>query len=930
MRALAAIGPIVFVLFLVWSCAALDAPQPFGRVLKPTAVNLDLPLPEIVRGGVLHVSGQTRPRAFVQASVDSGTPSVAQADQSGRFDIALDLGALGSHLVRIDVRYRSAGDPPEETTIAQVTRTSDAIPPPRLLAVRPTTVRDAYQVMVATTPGLTIVASGATVVTPPRDRDTARGRPVFVLRLDPAGTSVTLRAADGTGGVSEPTAPIDIVALARDGVAQEPADRTETSVTYRIGRGGVSRIQTVVLDPHRAELEDLVEGRQDMLDFLDEVAGRHGLTTSRLARCVVSQSGSGEPTIEIGDRATVTLVDEFPDFIANTNGLDDRPVVSLCFPQGLPIIGDDGHLQIRVTDYTVIATDPQPTTIAIEPSDTGPPEQVYGWDRIPPAGSIKLTLAIDAATTFGLIPKARLGDLITEPALASLTSTVFYAIVQGAGLLLLLWLTASRATREHLGPTQRRAVSHVLILGVAFALLPAVAEITNRYGYDAFDWVRRTFGLTPVLADLPAAPGELGDWLLTIGFGVVGAAVAWLFRRDRPLVSGVGTAVALAAVLSLAITVSGRVVMAIAEGRGVPPEDLPRLAAWIVGSVLVGSTVVFTWWRFEELRLRPRAPNLARTVAIVGWGAAAVLLLAFPAGRRLPAQGAVGGPVILYDSIIGSFIQLLAYGYALVGVAAVILLVRSSWYRTRWERIVLPSNAPTSADPQSGSGATPDGAPNESVEILLRRLGRVIFAGYVIGTAGVFAVLPIPFLIAFPLFDRVLLRRPSDTRHLARDASSIRLNRTDLLEARIPGSEGPAGAGPSGAASPPDATEATPAATGAVAPSAEVELVAVRAASLPAAWIRNVAALGPRWPIWNDIVLGLQIGAVLSAGLVILYLTQYPFTTVTTSDPYYLQRLGLNVAAFVGSWVILGFFFGLMYANLRGESGCARVSGWAR
>ena len=96
---------------------------------------------------------------------------------------------------------------------------------------------------------------------------------------------------------------------------------------------------------------------------------------------------------------------------------------------------------------------------------------------------------------------------------------------------------------------------------------------------------------------------------------------------------------------------------------------------------------------------------------------------------------------------------------------------------------------------------------------------------------------------------------------------------------------------------------------------------ACRKKSIQRSWLRNVTAIGPRWPIWSDIVLALQVGAVVSVALVLLYLTQYPFDTVTTGDPYYLQRLGLNVAAFAGSWIVLGFFFGLMYANLRGESG---------
>jgi hypothetical protein len=39
-----------------------------------------------------------------------------------------------------------------------------------------------------------------------------------------------------------------------------------------------------------------------------------------------------------------------------------------------------------------------------------------------------------------------------------------------------------------------------------------------------------------------------------------------------------------------------------------------------------------------------------------------------------------------------------------------------------------------------------------------------------------------------------------------------------------------------------------------------------------------------------------EVGGALAAGLVLLYITQYPFGSVTTADPYYLQRLGLRWA----------------------------------
>lgn len=900
-RWLAVAGPFVLVVLMFWGCSALGAPQPLGTLLQPGTVALDRALPRTVHAEVLDVSGRASPRAFVRSMVDANEVARVLADAEGRFTLLLPLGDVGSHVIRIEVRRGSAREEPAEVLVATVTRTTDPIPAPRILAVERTVARETYRVVVATVAGTRIVANGAAIVEEGRDRDVARGRSTIALRRDPAAEQVTLQAMDDTGGLGVPTAPLDLVALAADGPSQDPADQTETTVTYRIGRSDVSRAQVVVLDPRRPELKDLTEGRVDTLGFLDAVAGRHALAASTGRSCLESQSASGQPDIEIGDRATVTIIDDFPDFITNANGFADRPVIELCFPVGLPILGTSGHLEVRVTDYTVVATSPRPTTIGIERPDGGPVERVYGWDRVPPGGRVDLTLAVDVPTSLGLVPKARLGNIISDPEMAALASGVFFALVQGAGLLLLLWLTASRLTREHFPAAPRAAVSDILTLGVAFAFLPAIAQMTTQFGYETLDWVRTTFSLAQVVAEVRVLPGDLGGWLLTIIIGA-GATLlaAWFKRRSRSLWAHLSAAVALAAGLWLLLSILGRFAMSLAADQGVSEDDRAPLGAWIVGSILLAGTLAFTWQRFSALRLHHRAPTIFGWIGLIGWGATAAILLAFPAGRQIPAAGPFGGPEDLYDFVMRSFIPLLAYGYALVGVAAVVLLVRIAWRRRSWEWIVLTSI---------------DGGPSRSnAEQLLRRIGRVIFAGYVIGTAGVFAVLPVPFLIAFPLFDRLMLRRPSDTKRLAGNATLIREHRGELLEARIPkdgDSSDEHGA--------PDAGE-EPAAAGGDDEEAATD-AETTADGLQRWRVRNVAALGPRRPIWGDVVLSVQIGGALASGLVLLYLTQYPFTTVTTADPYYLQRLGLNVAAFVGSWVIIAFFFGLMYEHLRGESG---------
>jgi hypothetical protein len=315
---------------------------------------------------------------------------------------------------------------------------------------------------------------------------------------------------------------------------------------------------------------------------------------------------------------------------------------------------------------------------------------------------------------------------------------------------------------------------------------------------------------------------------------------------------------------------------------------------------------------------RPATDDLAEAVpavaplAFIGSAVVAAIALGFPVGRRTPTAEAVGGPEALFDFVIRQFVVLLSYGYALFGLAVVVILVRGAWLATPWDRLVLELRGRAEA----GAGADA-GDPIE----LLKRTGRAIFAGFVIGTAGVFAVVPVPFFIAFPLFDRLLLRSTAETEELARHASAIRAERARLLAESIRKGLAPDEDDPPPTTAPVEAPVEAPSDVAGSAPSGSAGSVPVAAGSMPAFHVDNVAALGPEDTIWGNVALGLKVGAALTVGLVLLYVGQYPFASVTTEDPYYLQRLALNVAAFIASWLILGFFFGLMYEHLRGGSG---------
>ena len=880
-------APVLVVALVAWGSAALGAPQLLSGLPEPTPISLDEPLPRATDAAVLTVSGTTRPFAFVRGYVDIGPVQLAFAEPSGRFSLALPLATLGTHTVRIEVTYGSPDDPPSERTSARVTRTPTVLSPPGLVDVERDEARDAYLVLLSTTPGTSIRASEGRLEAVSGARELEWGRAVYRIWLpDPAPDVRFIAVRDG-GGESPPSPPFDLAALID---ATPKADWTDVAISYAIDRHGVSRTLTVSLEPERIELTELTEGRLDALAFLEVVAGRSGLAPVPRRGCLVGRYGSGPPDIVIADRATVTFRDDFPDFVTASNGFADRPRVSLCFPDGVPILGNTGRLEVTVADYAVASTNPRPDSISVEQPEGGSAQRVYGWSVVRAGGSIELVLAVDVQTSLGLIPKARLGNLFPDSDVGPLVSGLFYALVQAASLVLLLWVTASALGRRYFPAPAGPAGAHVLTLGISLAFVPVVAQVTGVLSYPVFDALRSPLaGFDAWASDLRVEPDEIGGWVLGFGMLVVfGGMAVGLRRVGQPLPARLGTALAASSFVWLMVSVVGRFAINAAGDAGVPAQSIPPLAAWVIGSGLLFVVLSVSWRWFSRLGVGVANPSAGRLVAIAGWVAVAALILAFPAGRQLPDPGAVGGPAALLDSVSQGMIALLAYGYALIGVAAVAGVVRAVWRATPWEAVVGFGRSDRAADAATG----PRGP-----ERLLVRVGRVVFAGNVIGTAGVFAVLPVPFLVALPLFDRLLLRPRPEVLALAEAAPIIRTDRRRLLEESIRRGTTP---------EPKDAPWTPP------------DAGYVRSEEF---MVRNVAAVGPAASVWGNVVLGLSVAGLLVIGLVALYLTQYSFTSVTSDDPHYLQRLGLNIAAFVGSWLIVAFLFGLMFEYLRGESG---------
>jgi len=832
------------------------------------SVRLSKPIPTVVDGPTVTIAGTTS-AAFVQVAVDRyDTPSDLSPIINGTFARDVDIGGLGSHILRIQTLGPDLGRP-IETLTSRVARVPAVLPAPRIIAVQRTRDPLSFRVGIARPAGALVEADGGVLSEGGQSPTPDWGHVELNFRMDRPDSAVKFRArVPALGMTSEPTLVVDLAALADAAAAPSPEDRTDVLVEYVISRQSVTRTRTVTLHPNRPELADLLEGTLDGESFIERTLGHSGLGPTS-AKCGLQRLGSVRVEEEItGDTATVTVTDALPALTQAWNGLTDRPEITLCFQDGLPKFGSTGRLELEVRDFELLGTVPRADAIRVERSDKGEVlRRVHVWNRVPPPDTVTLTLGIDFAAWLGLLPGARVGDLVANSKTANDITTFYYAILQALAVLLLLWLIATRPARALLPPEPRNTAAHVLTVGAGLALLPAVVTAADVLGTRLFGSIVETImenNRTVALAPVDAARGTL----IVVSLLLAGV-LAFLFRRrGNELLARTLASVALAAIF-----VAGTAVVATVATRLTEPMGEvfgPRLSVWITATIacflaaLYGARQIGRLWNGHPYRL---------WAATTGWILLIAVIVAVPAGvDRTPSE--FGGSTSFIESSLRSFASLLAYAYGIFGFATIVLLVRRTWGSWTWERLFRER--------------APEGAPEPPVR-LLRRIGRFVFAGFGVGTAGVFASLPIPFVLAFAFFERVLLRSDADLQRLADESPELRRQRSELVtEAIAPPTP------PAGDASPvPEEPDEKP----------------------------GPAEIGPESTIWDTIRSALWAGTWPTIALTLVYFAQYDLTTIIRVDPYFFQRPALDLASFAASWLILAFLFGLLYEHLRGTSG---------
>jgi len=866
------IGAIaLFGLVALWGASAIGLPLgAIGIALPATAVRLDEPIPPITREASIQVGGVTRTPATVTAYVDRARIDTILVGPDGRYAFRLPVTRLGSHRVRIEVRYAHPRiDELLETTIRRVPQ---EVPTPQIVTVEPWDAQGGFYVLLRATPGTTISGSAEIVEALNADKVDESGRAEYFVK--PASDGLpTLTATDEAGVASAPTEPLDLALLAESQPAVPAAERVEANVSFSIDGRNVTRTQIVRLDKNRIELAQLTRGSIGADTFISQVAGPAGLVPVGEDGCLVNSVQHGRADIVVDEDALVTLVDAFPGLLTAWNGYSDNPRISLCFPEGMPARRDTGSIEIRLRDYVFASVSVPPASASIERLDSGDLERVYRWDRIPFAGRIDLGFAAEAPSLISLLPPLpSLAGAEEDEGVGRFGAALLDGFVRSAGILLLLWVVTSPVGRA-LG-TRRGVLRNVLVVALALGLIPAFRALVP---------LAIGIGNVAPFADIATALGVASTvvamWALTavVAAAAIAARLALgsSFARSRlrpDLWASISLAVAVAAVGVLGLSILSWAVWWLLDLRVAPPERV-RLGAWIVGAAGLAVALIYVGRALVELRGRAPDPGLSaiRMLSTVIWAPLIAALMAVPAGVDARIATSQDGAAGFIESTTAGLAILVAYSMPLLVLVAVVAAVRSAWWSTAWFSIH------ENPRPPSGQRWLPKPVAGQVVPAV----AWVTFAGFAIGAAGIG---PASVILALALFG-LLLRPTHDSDNLATAGVVAQERRGTLL--------GQALGRPIGA--PDGATLETP----------------------EARWWDDVRAAS----LWSSVRFALWVGLVLQLPLLVLYVAQYPLAGVTREDPFYLQRPLLNLATFVASWLFVGLVFGLAYEYFHGTSG---------
>jgi hypothetical protein len=865
--------------------------RPLGRL------NVTSNTPSVVFEPSVRIDGTTQPGSTLIASVDGHRSTQPVID--GTFSMPIDLRGRGYHWVEV-IAAADYGATPIEAAQGYIV-VADRVPgAPTVLAVVRTRVPGEYDVLLKISPGAEPVATGGTFRTLP---DLGLPTDRRIVRISPTTREPVTFAARGMQ-VGKATPPIDLAAEAEATKWIGPeADRTESTVAYTVDAGVVTSVRTVSMNPDRPELVPLLEGRVGTAAFLDSVAGRAWMSPRNApGECPGRPKPQVErTTIDLGDRATITLTELFPGLIRRINAFTDRPEVRLCFPDGFPMFGNEGSLTVAIPTaaFSWVSSEPAAKLSGEVASDVGVNQRTLTWKKVDDDQEVVVRLSRDVASTVALLPTLRLGDVIDDPAAGSLLTKVAFGFVQSIGLLMLLWVASDRHSQRHCAKRPRRAIANILTVSMAIAWLPISSSLLLVNSFQV-RLLAEDFSGAVLTAPASAVVGLAVA--LIAGRLAIFANRRWLHvtRWIPELLIRLLVAAFLSVVMTFALVSFVSVLLIVLTELGLEATQADRLTLVLSLGLYALGLLLYGRWELGHFRPQPGKLRAMRALLV----AAGVAMLAaipfgittFESSNTLEAQWADVINLILDYSV------LIVSANALLAIFAFVPFTLVAFRGKPWERLVNDADQATRGEDSEPPSRWPIAGSETGLELMLLRIGLVVFAGYIIGTAGVFASLPVPLLLAILAFDRVLIPRDYALR-LAAIAGSIRRERHGTLLRETLRSEEP------------QQWTASPA----------YELAHLNpAAPQRSVLARFAAAVGPSDRVGMNAILAVRAGSLLLLPFVSLYLLQYDYQSLTRYDSYYLQNFAVGIFATVGQWLVISFFFGLMYEYLRGPTGIAK------
>ncbi len=904
---------------------------PFRYQVQPLDIDTDSH-EQIALTSQYTITGSTEPSAHVSVKVDSRTVASGEADRNGHFEAMVSMDDIGYHWIQVASTYKRAWLPWIDVSAYSIYRKNDPPTQPVIFKMVNIPAENALEVFGLADPETIIEIEGAKILSG-QAKVGKSGQ--FRLRIRAENNLVLLRARnmkrDTPWTASEPTQITNLGNFTTTIVSQDTIRElsTDTTVHIYVKQGQLaSTTYSVSTRQDRPEVAKLLSGTLGLGNFYSLMVGEIKLNDGGGDISVGFQNET--PFVQIRDTAQVTTT------VHGTRQGTFNPfgptVLEFSFPEGFPLPGNTGSFRVTVDDYTVASISPVPAVIE---------GNTFSWTDIDSSQTVRLGLNIDRLAVLRTLPRLNLSDIFGK--LRAVLETFYWLsdLIRAFPLIWALWLLYHFRPQNILEKPAFGQIVSVMITSLTVLCAYRVSEldwVLSRTAASPFKQSPYFMGLPWTVInifmyqgfqnhDLYSLATILCIVILSLVFGLIAG------RAKRAFFEQLMYTLAKAGLIIFLLKLLGVFLAQILSQPGITDNMVYSLTTWIVGSMVVSALLFAAWSQIK--RLLPSQKVASWWFLVLPGIMVFSIAACFPTRLNVSSLDELNF-LIKYLNNLEQLFSTLGNWYfyfsflAIVMIAMVIggkaLWVSQTYSATLGQTgpLVYPAKSIASLI-NAQIAYLREGATKHRVLLLL---GYIVFAGYIVGTTDIWTVVPISFILGLGVY-LLLLRSPDDMGRLSFFKNRFNEKRADILRDwfsemslhSLKRKQNDLMIGVATGKTTPSDYEKSKASL-----QAEIDRLSSTLTTPQGVSPEDFAfTLGPFEEPWANAKFAMRWGFWLQLPLMFIYMGFYLLQNIWTDHPYIWLAMIIQIMTFITRWLIMSFFFGFFYEQIRGEDGLKKA-----